>query len=80
MSVNRKFTVPEVISTHLAAALPVGQGGTGAQSASAALASLGAVPLLNASPSTATGALFNGSADDSAALTEGNTNIRAAWR
>ena len=37
-------TAPTVVSTHLGAALPVNQGGTGAASAGAALTSLGAAP------------------------------------
>jgi hypothetical protein len=37
-------TVPQIVSTHLAAPLPIAQGGTAAATASAALASLGAPP------------------------------------
>ncbi|MGW1268194.1 hypothetical protein [Streptomyces sp. NPDC002491] len=44
---------PQVTTTHLAAPLPVAQGGTGAASASAALSALGGVPLTSVRSVTA---------------------------
>lgn len=59
------FPNPTVVATHLTSALPVGQGGTGAVSAAAALLSLGAAPLASptftGSPSGPTPPLNNNS-------------------
>jgi hypothetical protein len=50
-------SLPHVVATHLASPLPVNQGGTAATSASAALTSLGALPLAGG---TMTGAIAMG--------------------